>query len=771
MIAYKKLYEKVYEINLLEASDEELKKISEERQLSLSLEEMRKIKAYFKEKGRNPTDVELEAIAQAWSEHCCYKSSKPFLRETIFKIKAPQNICVISEDAGVVEFNESYAYVVALESHNHPSALDPYGGAATGIGGILRDVVCMGAKPIALIDPLFFGPLDYSYEKLPPGTKHPLYLLKGVIAGIADYGNRVGIPTVAGMIEFDDSYITNCLVNVGCIGIVKKDKIVHSRIGSKDDLLILAGGLTGRDGIHGVTFASAELDEKSEETSIPAVQLGNPIAKEPLIHACLEAVEKGLVNGMKDLGGGGLSCVSAEMAHAAGLGAKINLNRVPLKEPDLAPWEIWVSESQERMMLSVSKENVSKVLEIFEFWDVPATVVGEAIKEEKVIALYKGKKVLELDLDFLFQAIECKRSYKIKKRVEKDKNFEMPNLVEICKKLISSPRICSKAFVIRRYDYEVKGKTILKPLQGLINEETHGDAAVIKPLDDSFRGLAITADVNPRFCKLHPYHGSASAVDEVFRNLIAVNSKPHSLADCLNFGNPEKPYRLGEFVESVKALYETAKEFSLPFVSGNVSFYNESPFASVAPTPTLLGVGIVEDIRKVISADLKKEGNFIYLVGETKREMGGSEYYRILGFDNYGKVPRVDAKKTRMLGEKILKAMDLGLVKACHDISTGGLFIALAEMCFGSNLGVKVDISSIDPKLRTDFKLFSESNGRWLVEVKANCSEEFESIVNATKLGIVTKEKNILVKDNSMEISLDLIELKELWRKGIEYEL
>ncbi|HDN83345.1 MAG TPA: phosphoribosylformylglycinamidine synthase II, partial [Candidatus Altiarchaeales archaeon] len=262
MTAYKKLYEKVYEIKLLEASDEELKKISEERQLSLSLEEMRKIKAYFKEKGRNPTDVELEAIAQAWSEHCCYKSSKPFLRETIFKIKAPQNICVISEDAGVVEFNESYAYVVALESHNHPSALDPYGGAATGIGGILRDVVCMGAKPIALIDPLFFGPLDYSYEKLPPGTKHPLYLLKGVIAGIADYGNRVGIPTVAGMIEFDDSYITNCLVNVGCIGIVKKDKIVHSRIGSKDDLLILAGGLTGRDGIHGVTFASAELDEK-----------------------------------------------------------------------------------------------------------------------------------------------------------------------------------------------------------------------------------------------------------------------------------------------------------------------------------------------------------------------------------------------------------------------------------------------------------------------------------------------------------------------------
>jgi len=615
---YRKILENVSEINILEAKDSELEDISREKALGLSLGEMKKIREYFRREKRNPTDVELEALAQSWSEHCCYKTSKPILERTIFGIKAPQNICVISEDAGVVEFDGEHAYVVALESHNHPSALDPYGGAATGVGGILRDIVCMGAQPIALVDSLFFGPLDFPEKELPNGTKHPRFLFKGVVSGIAAYGNRVGIPTVAGMVDFDESYVGNCIVNVGCIGIVRKDRIAHSRAGDVGDVYILAGGKTGRDGIHGVTFASAELGVESEK-DIPAVQLGYAIMKEPLIHACLEANNKGLLTGMKDLGGGGLSCVASEMAHAGGKGAEVDLDKIPLKEEGMAPWEIWVSESQERMMLSVKPENAEKVLQIFKFWDVPAAIVGEVDDTKRIKATYKGKVVLDLDLDFLIRGVRYKRPHRVVGRDYSEREFEMPDLEKVILRILNSPRIGSKESVIRRYDHEVRGNTILKPMQGLINKQTHGDASVIKPLKNSFRGLSITSDVNPILCRLDPFWGSASAVEEIVRNLVAVNSIPHSMADCLNFGNPEKADRLGDFVRCCEGLYFAASHFGIPFVSGNVSFYNESTGGSVAPTPTLMGIGIVKDVRRVISVDLKKKG------GELHLPSGGNE--------------------------------------------------------------------------------------------------------------------------------------------------
>jgi phosphoribosylformylglycinamidine synthase II len=374
---YRQITDKVSEIRLTEAKDADLDRIRKERSLGLSLEELKKIAAYFKKEERYPTDVELEALAQSWSEHCCYKTSRPILERTVLKVKTECDPCIVSEDAAVVEFDDEYAYVFAMESHNHPSALDPYGGAATGVGGILRDVLCMGGQPIALLDPIFFGPLDYPDELVPEGTKHPRYLFRGVVSGIADYGNRVGIPTVSGMVEFDESYVGNCLVNVGCIGLVKKDKIARSIAGNVGDVYIVAGGKTGRDGIHGVTFASAELEEKSE-SAIPAVQLGYAIMKEPLMHACLEVNEKGLLTGMKDFGGGGLSCVSAEMAHSGKKGATVYLDNVPLKEDNMNPWEIWVSESQERMMLSVKPENADKVLGIFKFWDGSGSGRGES---------------------------------------------------------------------------------------------------------------------------------------------------------------------------------------------------------------------------------------------------------------------------------------------------------------------------------------------------------------------------------------------------------
>ncbi|OYT59220.1 phosphoribosylformylglycinamidine synthase subunit PurL [Thermoplasmatales archaeon ex4484_30] len=374
----------VHRIDILRANDAQLVELSKSMGLALSLQEMKKIQDYFKKRGRLPSDLELEAIAQSWSEHCCYKSSKYFLRQYVYNIAKDK--IVAREDAGVIEFDEKHYYVVALESHNHPSAIEPYGGAATGIGGILRDVLCMGAQPIALVDPLFFGMPDTKYEELPKGVKHPRYLFRRVVEGIRDYGNRVGIPTVAGQVYFHKSYTGNCLVNVGCIGIVEKNKLVHSKVKRPGDVYIYAGGRTGRDGIHGVTFASEELHEKSEEKSITAVQLGDPITKEPLIHACLECNEKGLVEGMKDMGGGGLSCVCSELAYEGGCGAEVYLEKVPLREEDMKPWEIWVSESQERMLLVVKEENVKEVLNIFDRWDVEAVPIGKVIEEPFIIA-------------------------------------------------------------------------------------------------------------------------------------------------------------------------------------------------------------------------------------------------------------------------------------------------------------------------------------------------------------------------------------------------
>ncbi|MHC1599541.1 MAG: AIR synthase-related protein, partial [Candidatus Methanospirareceae archaeon] len=410
---------KRFEVWIRDANDEELTRISEGMGLSLNLEEMRRIKRYFAAKKREPTDVELQSIAQAWSEHCCYKSSKKILEEFIFGIKAPQNMLVIKEDAGVVEFDKDHAYVMAFESHNHPSAVEPYGGAATGIGGIVRDVVCMGAQPIALIDPLFFGPMDYAYDKLPAEVKHPRFLFNGVVAGISDYGNRIGIPTCAGMVYFDEGYVGNCVVNVGCVGIMKKADLSRS-MAKTGEVLVLVGGKTGRDGIHGVTFASVELTGEEEFRS--AVQLGDPITKEPLMHAILEANDKKLISGMKDLGGGGLSCAVSEMCHAGGCGAEIYLERVKLKEEGLKAWEIWVSESQERFLIAASKDKVEELLAIFDKWDVDAVVIGQtlgkfdqnasqqtfkksltknATQASQITIFYDNEKVFELDTDFL----------------------------------------------------------------------------------------------------------------------------------------------------------------------------------------------------------------------------------------------------------------------------------------------------------------------------------------------------------------------------------
>lgn len=762
-----------YEIQLQAASDKELLEISNRMGLALALPEMKRIKEYFGKQGRNPTDIELQALGQAWSEHCCYKSSKVPLKKYVFNVD--ENRIIAREDAGVMEFDKDHYYCVALESHNHPSAIEPYGGAATGVGGIVRDVLCMGAQPIAYIDPLFFGPLDYPLEKLPKGVKHPVYLFKGVVDGIRDYGNRIGIPTLAGQVYFHEGYTGNCLVNVGCIGIMKKEELVHSWAKAPGNVYIYVGGKTGRDGIHGVNFASAELTDESEESSRSAVQVGDPITKEPVIHACLECNRKRLLEGFKDFGGGGLSCVSGELAYSANMGAEIHLDNVPLKEEGLKPWEIWVSESQERMMMLVAPENVEKVLHICKQWDVTAAVVGTVIREQIIRVFYKGQKLLEMDLEFMTggPVYDCDmRPFRIKKQNQTDKDFPLPDLNNSLKNVLSSPNIASKEWVIRQYDHEVRGNTVIKPLQGKLGLETHGDATVLKPLEESWKGLAVTADVNPRFMERDPYWGACSAVDEACRNLVSVGATPDSLLDCLNFGNPEKPERMGEFYEACRGLGDMGRALYLPYVSGNVSLYNESTKTAVPPTPEIFGVGIVEDIRTCITSDFKTEGNLVYLIGKkTEKELGGSEYYKLMNVEG-GVVPKTDPVILQHSMKGLLACIKKGYISACHDVSEGGIAACLSEMAIGGDRGTAIDVSEISNELRTDFKLFSESNTRWIAEVKKDKQTEFEKLLKKghatfTLLG-KTKGKHLVIQDKKKTvIDLGVDVLRECWRKPI----
>ena len=742
--------------------DSDLSKVASDLGLGLLPDEMEKVKKYFEKENRKPTDVELQAIDQAWSEHCCYKSSKPVLEETVFGLKSSKKV-IAREDAGIMEFDDKHYYAVGLESHNHPSALDPYGGSATGIGGILRDVVCMGAQPIALVDPLFFGELDTPRENLADGVKHPRYLMGGVVAGIRDYGNRVGIPTVAGQVAFHPKYTGNPLVNVGCVGIVEKELMIHSKAGDVGDIYILAGGRTGRDGIHGVTFASRDLDASSED-DIGAVQLGDPITKEPLMHLCLELNKMNLLTGMKDLGGGGLSCVVGELALDGGFGAKVDLEKVHLKVENMPPWEIWVSESQERMMFTVTPENVEKVLERCKAWDVEAVTIGKVIAEKRNIVNYNGVEILNLDLEFTTGGPVYKRPYNLPD-YEVGKARELPNYPKNMRQqiidIISQPEVASKDWVIRQYDHEVRGKTVLKPIQGPISKEVPGDSSVIKPVDDSWKGLALTSDINPHLMEANPYHGTMSAVEEVCRNLASVGARIDSLADCLCFGNPQRPDIMGQFKASCEALRDAATSVDVPYVSGNVSLYNETAEGAIPPTPVLMGIGLVEDIRTCVTSDMKDKGT-IWLVGKTNEEMGASLYYRTLGLECKN-VPTTDFGSFIPRMEQLIQAIENNEVRACHDISNGGLALSLIEMCMGGN-GAKINL---DEDLRADIELFSESNGRWIVQVAPGFENDFEKRFDfAKKIGDVN-EKIIFNKDSEKIAELTIEEVRDKWTEPL----
>jgi len=775
----------IYEVALSKASEKQLSEVSHELGLGLSVQEMQAVQAYFSRAGRNPTDVELQTIAQTWSEHCCHKTFKGKIRvgnkeiNSLFKTyiaKATQEInpewcfSVFEDNAGIVLFNKGYGIAAKVETHNHPSAVEPFGGAATGVGGVIRDVLGVWADPVACTDVLGFGPLNYDYSKLPVGVKHPKYVYMGVTAGISAYGNNMGIPTVNGAIYFDDSYTGNVTVYCGCIGLLPLKKFKKNA--KAGDLLLLAGGKTGRDGIHGVTFASAELTEKSEEISRPAVQIADPIEEEKLKRAIIEIRDRELASAITDLGGGGLSSAVGETAERFCCGATVALEKVPLKDQGLAPWEIYISESQERMLLTVPPEKLEKVLEIFEKEDAEATAVGKLTQETRLQLNYRGEKVADMDMRFLFEPPES-----MKTAVHETVSLEEPEFPEpddlTCTflQLLSSPNTASKESVVRTYDHEVKGNTVLKPLQGTYAGPN--DAAVLKPLDDSWMGIAISCGMNPNYGKIDTYWMAASAIDEAMRNNIAVGGRRVALLDNFTWGNPEKPERLGSLIRACEACYDFATAFKAPFISGKDSLYNESPLGPVTPTLLITALGIVPDIRATVSMDVKAPDNLLYIVGETFKELGGSEYYKLKG--HMGKtVPKVRAAQAKKTFEAVTEAIDLGLVKACHDLSEGGLAVTAAEIALAGGYGVELDLRKVPSEAvnRNDFMLFSESNSRFLIEVPEKAKKDFESLMKGkvcAEIGKVGRNSRLIVHglDGVVAVDASLKDLSRSWKETL----
>lgn len=755
-------------IDLKNRDDSALLSLSNEMGLSLSGDEMLMLKQYFEGAGRDPTEVELQAMAQAWSEHCCYKSSKLYLKKYFSNLRTEDTILAMQDDAGVISFDEEHAYVVKMESHNHPSAIEPYGGAATGVGGILRDVLCMGAQPVALLDSLYFG--DITKDQKAENELSDRFIFNGVVSGVRDYGNRVGIPTVAGSLNFDDSYSGMPLVNVGCIGIVRKDRISRSRVSQPGANLVLAGGRTGRDGIHGVTFASRSLTERDSESQ-RAVQLGNPIIKEPLIHAVLEANDAGLIEGMKDLGGGGLSSSVGEMCHAGGMSAEVQLDEVLLKAEDMDPWEIWVSESQERMLLAVTNDNMDSVKEIFNKWDIEYSVIGKVVDSPNLVINFRGQKVLDLSLEFLTTGPMYARNYRFRKRDYR--SFPLPmekkDYGDFLKEFLSRPANCARFNVVRQYDHTVRGNTVVKPFTGKPNRETHSDATVVKPLEDSFKGLAVTSGSKPEMTSVDPYIGAKATVTEAYRNVLSTGAVPHSLVDSLNFGNPEIPEIMGQFIEASKAISEFCRYFSIPVVAGNVSLYNQSGERNIKPTPTIMITGLIDDVRKAITTDFKSEGSAIFVIGSTAGNLSGSEYLKAQGVSSES-LEDVDYEELKNVTEPFLKATANSLIMSAHDVSTGGLIQAVLEMSFGSDFGFELDVTDISNN-KTQCKLFSEDGNRIVVEISQKDVVEFKKLFEGLPCVEIGKTggKRAVVRDTEMKVlDIEVDELRKSWESGLD---
>ncbi|MBY0097921.1 phosphoribosylformylglycinamidine synthase subunit PurL [Mesobacillus maritimus] len=729
----------------LEPSPEKIKQDKIYQEMGISDEEFKRIEEIL---GRLPNYTETGLFSVMWSEHCSYKNSKPVLKK--FPVSGDHVLQGPGEGAGIVDIGDNQAVVFKIESHNHPSAIEPYQGAATGVGGIIRDVFSMGARPIALLNSLRFGELQSARGK---------YLFEEVVAGIAGYGNCIGIPTVGGEIQFDPCYEGNPLVNAMCVGVIDHKDIKTGQAHGVGNTVMYVGAKTGRDGIHGATFASEELNEQSEEKR-PAVQVGDPFMEKLLLEACLEVVQSDALVGIQDMGAAGLTSSSAEMASKAGSGIEMNLDLVPQRETGMNPYEMMLSESQERMLLVVQKGREHEIASLFEKYGLEAVAVGHVTDDKMLRLTHNGEVVAEVPADAL--AEDAPVYYKPSKVPTYYQEFqamesEVPvveDVSETLMNLLKQPTIASKEWVYDQYDYMVRTNTVVAP---------GSDAALVR-IRGTEKALAMTTDCNSRYIYLDPETGGKIAVAEAARNVVCSGAEPLAITDCLNFGNPEKPEIFWQLEKAADGMSEACLTFNSPVISGNVSLYNETNGTAIYPTPVIGMVGLVRNMKDATTQEFKQAGDIIYLLGETSAEFGGSELQKLLSGEIFGKAPEIDLEKEKKYQDQVLSAIRTGIVASAHDVAEGGIGVALAESVIGANgLGAEV---SLDGEAVT--ALFSESQSRFILSVKAEHQEEFERLTDAVQIGRVIEEPVLNVSvDGEQVIKLEVEKMKDAWKGAI----
>ncbi|MDE0035433.1 MAG: phosphoribosylformylglycinamidine synthase subunit PurL [Deltaproteobacteria bacterium] len=702
--------------------------------------------------GREPNLTELGVFSVMWSEHCSYKSSRKHLKH--FPTQGARVIHGPGENAGVMDIGDGLAVVFKIESHNHPSFIEPYQGAATGVGGILRDVFTMGARPIASLNSLRFG--DVRHPKTP-------YLVNGVVGGIGGYGNCIGVPTVGGDIYFDECYDANILVNAFTLGLVERDRIFTGKATGSGNPVVYVGSKTGRDGVHGATMASESFSEDSEQRR-PTVQVGDPFTEKLLLEACLELMKTDAIVGIQDMGAAGLTSSAVEMAGRGGSGVELELSHVPLREQGMTPYEILLSESQERMLLVARPESVERLQAIFQRWDLDAVVVGRVIDEPVFRVLSEGREEAAIPVAALTDAAPTydrpaarpARQDEIQ-RLDDAALPQPENMNRVLEQLLESPNIASREWVYRQYDHYVRSNTVVAP---------GGDAAVVR-IKGTSRGLALTVDCNGRYCYLDPHVGGMAAVAEAARNLACVGAAPLGLTDCLNFGNPEKEEVMWQFSQAILGMREACLALDIPVVSGNVSFYNETEGVSIHPTPTVAMVGLLEDVERIATPWFKEEGDLVVLLGSNRGELGGSEYLKVVHDRVAGRPPAVDLTLERSVQRTCRAAVDAGLLSSAHDVSEGGLAVVLAEACFGDPcVGAVIDV---EPEGRPDAFLFGESHSRIVVSLKDQDYarlQELASMENTSCEVIGRVGGTRLVIGDMVRARVD--RLKNLWSTALE---
>lgn len=707
--------------------------------------------------GRDPNLVELGIFSVMWSEHCSYKSSRKFLKQ--FPTEGPSVVQGPGENAGIVDIGGGLCVAFKMESHNHPSFIEPYQGAATGVGGILRDVFTMGARPIANLNSLRFGSLSDSKTH---------FLVDGVVAGIAGYGNCMGIPTVGGEVFFDECYNGNNLVNAMTVGIVAKDKIFRGYASGPGNPVFYLGSKTGRDGIHGATMASDVFDETAEQKK-PTVQVGDPFMEKKLLEACLELMSDDAIIGIQDMGAAGLTSSSTEMASRAGTGIDLCLDDVPLREEGMTPYEIMLSESQERMLFVCKKGKEERIKRIAEKWDLDVRIIGKVADHGRIRVRFKGEEVIDLPIEPLahgaplYDRPRSEPAYQKSKQKLDLKKIPLPGCYnETFRKMISHPDLASKKWVYRQYDHQVMTNTVVLP---------GSDASVLR-VKGTKKGITVTTNGNGRYCFLDPYMGGIIAVAESGRNLVCSGAKPLAITDCLNFGNPERPEIMWQFERAVSGIAHACHQFKIPIVSGNVSFYNETNAVSVFPTPVIGMIGLLENIENRCDQFFKREGDVILLLGETLEELGGSEYLKIIHNLTQGLPPQLDCEKEKNLWSVIQEINENFLINSAHDISEGGFAIALAESCLGGNhLGASVTLKS---KIRPDALLFGETQSCVIISAGEDNADKIRKISNkygtpCEEIGKVTSDQfSVCGNEFGSLIDLDIGEVKKLWSEGFE---